>query len=252
MSKAIILMYHDVRDDPGREKYCVSRKSFVDQLTVLSESGVAVQTVQEYLSKPKDNAIIISFDDGNASNLSVAAPELEKRGFHGTFFITTDWVGRRSEFMSWPEIRSLHAECMEIGAHGRTHQFLTDVDHKKLLDELGRPKEELEAQIGESVESVSAPGGRFNKAVLRASAELGYRSMSVSRPGINHITDSDFSVFRRYAITQKTTLSDFMKIIQFDLKYATLQQARYFGKGIAKQILGNKWYQGVWNHRMRG
>ena len=92
--------------------------------------------------------LIISFDDGVSSQYSVAAPLLDKYGFHGWFFVPVDFVSAppseqlsfsgahqigpdstslRAEraAMSWAELRDLDRRQHVIGCHTRSHRRMS-------------------------------------------------------------------------------------------------------------------------------
>ncbi len=82
--------YHGVSEDTAG--------NFERQLAYYAERFTAVSLADldrffhlQHWDK-KRPGLIISFDDGLSSNYSVAAPLLEKYGFHGWFFVPVDFV----------------------------------------------------------------------------------------------------------------------------------------------------------------
>ena len=60
-----------------------------------------------------DKLIVLTFDDGNASDYTFVAPILKRCGFGTTFFVASncDWLGipgRDAHRMTWEQIRKLH------------------------------------------------------------------------------------------------------------------------------------------------
>lgn len=76
----------------------------------------------------KDNkaaAISYTFDDGLMEQYTLAAPELEKHGFRGTFFVNGNTHEEGiidSTRMTWPMMKELHDKGHEIGNHGWAHK----------------------------------------------------------------------------------------------------------------------------------
>jgi hypothetical protein len=75
---------------------------------------------------PYLTAISLSFDDGLPSHLSVAIPELNRRGLHGTFYLNPR--GRKEDAarsLSWADWlaqwQSAHAAGHELGNHTLAH-----------------------------------------------------------------------------------------------------------------------------------
>ena len=130
--------------------------------------------------------LIISFDDGLYSNYSVAAPLLERYGFHGFFFVPTALIGPQEDlssatrpapgdhdiivhgsegllkrgFMNWGELRDLNNRGHAVGVHTRHHIRLTDkLDDITLVDEILMAGQELETNLGKPAESFCWVGG---------------------------------------------------------------------------------------------
>ncbi|MFW6438314.1 MAG: polysaccharide deacetylase family protein [Armatimonadota bacterium] len=63
-------------------------------------------------------AVSLTYDDGNDSQLSIAAPAMEQRGFRGTFYLSAgrnDWEERLKQYVP------LHEAGHEIGNHTVGH-----------------------------------------------------------------------------------------------------------------------------------
>ena len=71
-------------------------------------------------------AISYTFDDGLAEHFTVAAPELEKRGFRGTFWVcgyyTEQGASSKLPRMTWDELRKMAKNGHEISNHSWTHK----------------------------------------------------------------------------------------------------------------------------------
>src|SRR5690242_3010703 len=117
MSEGLLyLMYHELQPpeldiskrDPKYRRYIVRATDFRNQLAWLKSSGFEVLTVSEALSRGNaaDNAIVITFDDGAASDLRVAVPLLNEFGFSATFYLTSGLLGKRG-FLGGDEAREL-------------------------------------------------------------------------------------------------------------------------------------------------
>lgn len=64
--------------------------------------------------------IEITFDDGNASDIEIAAPALQRRGLKATFFVCAGRIGRPG-YLDASQLRSLAQGGMTIGSHGWDH-----------------------------------------------------------------------------------------------------------------------------------
>ena len=76
----------------------------------------------------KTCAISYTFDDGLAEHYSLVAPQLEKRGFRGTFWINGSKINRDNEHvtdttrMSWNQLKEMSDNGHEISNHGWAHK----------------------------------------------------------------------------------------------------------------------------------
>lgn len=102
-AKAVVLMYHRVANvNPDPWELCVSPENFEAQAQALARD-YRVATLSGLLLELRSGAlrqrtVAITFDDGYADNLQVAAATLARHGLPATFFITSGAVGSTSEF----------------------------------------------------------------------------------------------------------------------------------------------------------
>jgi peptidoglycan/xylan/chitin deacetylase (PgdA/CDA1 family) len=86
------------------------------------------------------------------------------------------------------ELRSLRSGGFEIGAHGVSHNVLTELSPKDRVRELRICKSGLEDTLGEPVQMLCYPKGRFNRGVIRHVKEAGYigaRTTRMLRQGLD-------------------------------------------------------------------
>jgi len=77
--------------------------------------------------------VVLTFDDGCASDATYVGPLLKQLGFKGSFFISefadvrnakgeiTGGFANKNMYMTWPQIKSLHDLGMDVGNHGYRH-----------------------------------------------------------------------------------------------------------------------------------
>lgn len=99
------------------------------------------------VAKFKDNkscAISYTFDDGLKEHYTLVAPELEKRGFRGTFWINGNTINRNEPTitdttrMTWAELKELAKRGEEISNHGWAHKKLTQLSVAEMRIEIER------------------------------------------------------------------------------------------------------------------
>jgi len=120
-----------------------------------------------------DKLVVLTFDDGNKSDLNTVAPLLKKYGFGASFFITSGWLGSEQR-LTWPEVRQLQAEGFEIGCHTVSHPNLLPLTAEEIRRQIkGFDRACAENHITKPV-SFSYPGGHFDRRVLAILQDLGY------------------------------------------------------------------------------
>ncbi len=112
-----ILLYHGVdsgeawvrRMDGIDREYVLSRARFEEHIACLSDAGVPGASLDDCVLGTRSPApgpapVVLTFDDGDASCYTTAAPVLERHGFRGEFFVVSQWIGRPG-FVSREQLR---------------------------------------------------------------------------------------------------------------------------------------------------
>jgi peptidoglycan/xylan/chitin deacetylase (PgdA/CDA1 family) len=246
-------MYHALEDPRhpvagaprGELVYVLPGEIFRAQMRLLADSGTDVILPEEDTSRdprtPSPNGaprVVLTFDDGHASNHSIALPALLEHGFRGIFFITTDWTGA-GNYMSAGMIRELAASGMIVGSHGRSHRFLTDLNDGELIGELAGSKRALEEITGTVVDSISAPGGRIDGRVAEAARAAGYRWIFDSVPALNASLVPGRPA-HRFAVMRSAGGSWFERVVSGNPPRSAAIRFRLFE--VARKLLGNRLY----------
>lgn len=244
-----VLMYHGLHVDEranGRydPHYSVHPDDFARQLDWLLESGhrtVRIGAAAAGQSMAATQPVAITFDDGDASNIEIALPLLRERGMVAEFFITSDFIGQAG-MLEVADVRALAEAGMGIGAHGRSHRFLEDLDHDALDAELRESRERLSEIIGDDIDAFALPGGRGGERERRAALAHGYRHLFGSVPGPNRrIESADW--LQRIAVTRDTTLAGFAALVTWRGLRPRLARVRFSALSWPKRVLGNVRYE---------
>jgi len=237
-----VLMYHGVGDAVASHaelRYTISEGSFASHLDALG--GRPVATYEEFLAgRATPGAVVVTFDDGEATIMTRALPLLEARRQVAALFMTTAWIGTPG-YLDADELRELVARGWTVGAHGHTHRYLTDADDWQLKAELHTSRDILTRILGRPPAHMSLPGGRWNSRVLAAVKEAGYLSLCNSVVALNSVRPDEFAV-SRIAILRGFDATEVVQAADGDWRFFWKQQARKGLLDAAKRVLGNKRY----------
>jgi peptidoglycan/xylan/chitin deacetylase (PgdA/CDA1 family) len=156
-----------------------------------------------------ETKLSITFDDGYADNLYLAAPLLIERNIPFAVFVTPRFIIEKTKyFLSKPELKELSLlPGVTIGAHGNTHCNLTKCNDKELFSELTYSRSYLEDLLGKTISSMAYPFGAANKRVKDAVEECGYRFAACSYFDINQENTNPLMVNRSVVLNADSNLT---------------------------------------------
>ena len=243
-----VLMYHGLHADaraPGFDPvYSVRPRDFAQQLDWLCAHGYHSVRLDQLDRPLPDKSIVISFDDGDVSNRTVALPLLRARKMVAEFCITSDFIGRRG-MVSANDVRALARAGMGVQSHGRTHRLLEDLDEPALHAELTISKHRLEALCDREVRAIALPGGRGGTRERDAARRVGYRLVLTSVPGVNRGAAVAHDCSERIAVTRDMQMEEFAALVQWRGLHPRMARLRYHALGFPKRLLGNARYERV-------
>lgn len=186
-SDPIVLCYHQVRNWNGNDSkaarpYIVPVAKFREQMKLLYDKGYHTilpnQLVNFYLHGEKlpGKPILLTFDDGTASQFINALPELEQYGFKASFFIMTVTIDRPG-YMTRKEIRYLSDHGHIIGCHTWDHHNVTQYDEDDDWKiQLKKPSGLLQEITGKPMEYFAYPYGAWNLSAIEHLKGGGYQA----------------------------------------------------------------------------
>ena len=179
-----ILCYHQIRDwKPTDSKvsrtYIVPPAAFAAQMRMLRDSGYHTITPDQlyaYLISGRrlpEKPIMLSFDDTDLDQYTVAYPEMKKYGFKGVFFIMTVSLGR-PHYMSRDQVRELSDQGNTIGSHTWDHHNVKKYEGNDWIVQLDKPTRQLEQITGKSIHYFAYPFGLWNTAAFPELKKRGF------------------------------------------------------------------------------
>ncbi len=167
-----ILCYHQIRDwkptdSKSAKDYIVPVDVFKAQIKMLADSGyhtILPDELYNYLVggiKLPAKPILLTFDDTDLPQFSIAKPELEKYGFKGTYFIMTVSLGRPN-YMTKEQVKSLSNLGNCIGSHTWDHHNVKKYSTADWITQIEKPTKVLEGITGKPVRYFAYPFGLWN------------------------------------------------------------------------------------------
>jgi len=187
-----ILCYHHIRPD-AKSEYAVTVDGFKAQMKILHDSGyhtVLPDQLYDYLVYGKQlpsKPFMLTYDDTDEEQFSVAKPEMDKYGFKGVYFIMTISIGR-PRYMNKEQIKQLadegHVVASHTWRHDRVDRYLTtphlDRDSKKMIAndwdlQLVDKRKQLEDITGKPIHYFAYPFGIWSKAGIPELKSRGFK-----------------------------------------------------------------------------
>lgn len=242
---SIAVMYHALRERPGDDAgadphYTVGLPRFRQQLAACVGLGGGAVSAREWVAGR--DGVVVTFDDGHASNYRLGFPALLAAGLRADFFVNPVQVGTPG-FATWSELREMSNAGMSIQSHGFDHRtYLTALAPQRLRDELRRARLEIEDQVGCPVTLLAPPGGRAPAGLPRIAAEVGYTHVLGSAPA--PLRRGGGGTLGRFAITADVDDAVFESLLRGG-PARTRAQVRHAILQLAKRTLGDGVYERV-------
>jgi peptidoglycan/xylan/chitin deacetylase (PgdA/CDA1 family) len=203
-----ILLYHSVSDEPSSwiSRLTVRPRAFARHLDAVRAAGRTPLTISHLceglagrLPLP-DRPVAITFDDGFADTMTVAAPLLAERRMVATVYLTTATIGGTSpggdRMLDWSQVGDLTALGHEVGGHSHRHPELDMVSADVARREVWQCKQTLEERLGHAVPSFAYPFGYSSPAVRSMVRDAGYWSACSVKNAISSGDDPSYQIPR--------------------------------------------------------
>ena len=183
---------------------------------------------------------ILTFDDGHATNFIAANILAEEFTSTADFFVNTNTIDTKN-YLSWSQLQKMKDWGMSIQSHGADHVYLSDLTYEEQRQQLERSKYIIEDKLGVEVSILAPPGGRFNEDTIQLCHKLGYKHISVSKPGK---WNGEYCS-PRVPVLADTDVGELTSCLQSISPFLLKQVLKYRITGLAKKILGNDKYDAL-------
>ncbi len=180
-----VLNFHDIAVSRGpRGFWTLPPDRFEAILSRVTALGFQTLDTESFLQRlggwgGYGDSILLTFDDGYESHLSVVQPLLTAHGLRGVFFVLsgTAPAGR----LKPQEILRLAGSGLEIGSHSATHGSLIrgvgelpEAFEARLDREIGETRSQLQKLTGQAIRAFAYPEGEYTAETVRAVSRAGY------------------------------------------------------------------------------
>ncbi|MBB2890148.1 polysaccharide deacetylase family protein [Flexivirga oryzae] len=173
------------------------------------------------------DALSLSFDDGNVSDVEIVLPALVERGMTATFFVLAGRLDQPGS-LTTGDVQELVEAGMTVGSHGWTHTPWTRLDGVELDREVIDARDLIAEITGAPVTTAALPLGQYNRAVLKAARHAGYSTLFTSdrqTTGANSWRQARFSV-QKGTTPESLTTAVATALETHRRVYSTLKQFR--------------------------
>lgn len=125
-----------------------------------------------------DGLVVLTFDDGNKSDVAFVAPTLREYGFGASFYIT-EGLGFKADtekerYVSWDDVRRLHQLGFEVGNHTGSHPDMSKLSADEIRADLAVIEQRCDENDIPKPTSFVFPGWRHSLEVVQVLQERGY------------------------------------------------------------------------------
>jgi peptidoglycan/xylan/chitin deacetylase (PgdA/CDA1 family) len=180
-----ILAYHVINTPPPsssvpRNLY-VPAAEFAAQMQALKAGGwhaVTLDQLRQYWARGTAPAsgkpLVLTFDDGYASQYTNALPVLKALGWAGVADLQINGLPPSDGGLAPTQVRGLTAAGWELDLEGSSQAGLTNLGSAQLLTELQSERQTLQSTYGAPVNWLTYPGGSYNPTLTAAARQAGF------------------------------------------------------------------------------
>jgi peptidoglycan/xylan/chitin deacetylase (PgdA/CDA1 family) len=237
-----ILVYHVINTRPAQSTapaaLYVPIGEFTNQMHALKTNGwhaVTLDQLQAHWTRGvplgPGEPVVITFDNGYASQYTSALPVLKGLGWVGVENLQLSGLPPSDGGLSDAQIRGLLAAGWELDTKGVGHTDLTALGSAQLTDEVTAAKQTLHSRYGVPVNWFSYPSGDYNPSVVAAVRAAGYLGATTVNPGWARRQQDHFRL-PRLVVAAGTSPSQLLAQIAA-AKGTTSAPSAYSGPGLA-------------------
>jgi peptidoglycan/xylan/chitin deacetylase (PgdA/CDA1 family) len=188
-----VLMYHVINPPPAGAPFpglYVPADEFAAQMQALKAAGwhaVTLDQLEAYWTRGvplgPGKPIVLSFDNGYASQYENALPILKRLGWVGDENIQLSGLPPSQGGLTDAQVRGLLAAGWELDTQGISHADLITLDASELHYQVATARQILQKRYGVPVNWFCYPSGHYNATVIAAVKAAGFVGSTTVMPG---------------------------------------------------------------------
>ena len=179
-----ILCYHQIRDwrptdSKTNKDYITPIDIFKSHMKMLADSGyhtILPDQLYDYLNhgtKLPSKPIMLTFDDTDLDQFTIAAPTMRKYGFKGVFFIMTVSLGRKN-YMTKDQVKQLSDVGHVIASHTWDHHNVKKYQGTDWAIQIEKPTQLLKEITGKEIKYFAYPFGLWSPQIIPELKKRGF------------------------------------------------------------------------------
>jgi peptidoglycan/xylan/chitin deacetylase (PgdA/CDA1 family) len=201
-----ILMYHVINPPPASAPYpglYVPADQFAAQMQALKAAGWHAVTMDQLEANWTQGVplgpgkpIVLSFDNGYASQYTNAMPVLKRLGWVGVENIQLSGLPPSQGGLTDGQVRGLLSAGWELDTQGISHADLITLDSAGLRYEVDSARQTLRRRYGVPVNWFCYPSGHYNATVIAEVRSAGFVGSTTVIPGWASRSDDPYRLPR--------------------------------------------------------
>ena len=180
-----VLCYHHIRpirasESESMKSYSVTPAAFAEQMKALNDSGYKTILPDQlynhlvYGEALPAKPVMLTYDDTDEEQFSIAKGVMDKYGFKGVYFLMTISMNR-PRYMTKDQIKQLSDEGHVIAGHTWDHHMVTKLQGDDWNTQLIKPREQIKSITGKDITYFAYPFGIWNPSVIPEIKKANYK-----------------------------------------------------------------------------
>lgn len=167
-----VVYYHDIVHGEGHSYMRINYDLFKIHMEYIANSGFKSITFNELNTHPElekydKKRVLITFDDGWKSNLTMIFDLMKSLNIKYNIFLEVGKIGKDPNYLTWDDVRRMHESgIVGFGAHTFNHPNMSNPDNYDVTEEIFKANEIIQRELGLKPLDFCFPFGAFSSETL--------------------------------------------------------------------------------------